>query len=256
MRLTVNFYLSLTACLVFVCSSVCAQTVSVAGGTFIMGNSDGEADERPEHTVAVSDFKMDSHEVTEAQYDSCVKSGRCSPAHYSDGRCSVWSNGSFRNVYVPSDRRDPALPVVCVTWFQARSYCQAYGKDLPTEAQWEYAALGGKRVKFSWGDQAPSDAYCVSASDMKPGKVCSRAANAAGLFDMTGNVWEWTGDFYSQDYYSYSESHDPKGASVGLYRVIRGGGWYSSALHLRVSDRNWFSPDFPEVSLGFRCSGK
>lgn len=233
--------------------SICSQSVTVGAGSFIMGDNKGESDEMPEHQVSISAFRMDSHEVTEAQYDSCVKSGKCTPAHYSDGKCGAWTNNGFKNVYVPADRRDPHFPVVCITWFQAKNYCQAYGKTLPSEAQWEYAATAGQKIRYSWGNFAPSSSTCAAATNHKPTKTCSKSVNAAGLYDMTGNVWEWTNDFYSPDYYSYSETENPRGPPVGLYRVIRGGGWYSGEALLRIQNRNWFSPDFSEVSLGFRC---
>ena len=239
--------------LLFYINIVYAQSVTVNGGTFSMGNESGDLDEKPVHSVTLSSFKIDKHEVTEAQYDSCVRSGKCSQAHYSDGRCGVWTPKSFQNVNVPADRRNPANPVVCVTWFQAQAFCQSHGKRLPREAQWEYAASTGKRSKYTWGDQSPTPSHCAAASEQKPDIVCSHASNAFGLSDMTGNVWEWTGDYYAKDYYSFSTLENPAGPDVGLYRVVRGGGWYSSAEQLRITNRNWFSPDFAEVSIGFRC---
>lgn len=254
MKSVVYFIVWIFYCLIFSVNSVTAQSVAVGGSVFSMGSESGDFDEKPVHSITLSPFKMDAHEVTEAQYDSCVQSGKCSQAHYSDGRCGVWTSNGFQNVNVPADRRNPARPVVCVTWFQAQAFCQARGEQLPREAQWEYAASAGKRFKYAWGDQSPAPSCCAMASNQKPDIVCSHAPNASGLSDMTGNVWEWTGDYYGKDYYSYSSLQNPTGPDVGLYRVVRGGGWYSSAEQLRITNRNWFSPDFAEVSVGFRCA--
>jgi formylglycine-generating enzyme required for sulfatase activity len=250
----VHSYIMCFVCsLIFFANNLTAQSVAINGGVFLMGSESGDVDEKPVHSVTLSPFKIDAHEVTEAQYDSCVLSGKCSQAHYSDGKCGVWTSNGFQNVNVPADRRHSARPVVCVTWFQAQAFCLAHGKQLPREAQWEYAASAGKHSKYSWGDQPPTQSYCAVTSNQKPDKVCSHASNASGLSDMTGNVWEWTGDYYGQDYYSFSSLQNPTGPDVGLYRVVRGGGWYSNAEQLRVTNRNWFSPDFAEVSVGFRC---
>jgi formylglycine-generating enzyme required for sulfatase activity len=88
----------------------------------------------------------------------------------------------------------------------------------------------------------------------RPEKAASFAPNPWGLFDMTGNVWQWTLDHYSPDYYSVSPQADPQGAEVGQYRVIRGGGWYSTPDQLTIRNRHWFEPNFGEVSIGFRCA--
>jgi formylglycine-generating enzyme required for sulfatase activity len=234
-------------------SSGFSQSVSISGGSFSMGRENGHDDEKPVHPVTLSPYEIDKAEITEAQYENCVKTGKCTPAHYDDGSCMVWIVNKFHYVKVPADRRDPENPVVCVTWFQAQEYCRAQGKRLPTEAQWEYAATGGNPYVYAWGNDAPSRKYCAQASGGKPDKVCSHGTYLNGLCDMTGNVWEWTSDNYSVDYYSYSPMVNPDGPIVGLYRVIRGGGWYSGAAHLVATNRFWFSPNFAEVSIGFRC---
>jgi formylglycine-generating enzyme required for sulfatase activity len=230
-----------------------AQMSSVPGGTFAMGSASGDADQSPVHNVTVSPFSIDKTEVTFGQYDSCVMEGKCAPAHYDDGACVIWTNEGFKNVRVPQGFRDARYPVVCVTWFQAQQYCGSRGKKLPTEAQWEYAALGGRTAIYAWGDSPPSSARCTQPQRMHPEKTGAFAPNPWGLYDMTGNVWEWTQDHYSPDYYGVSPQQDPPGADVGQYRSIRGGGWYSDGLQLRIQNRHWFEPNFGEVSVGFRC---
>ena len=226
------------------------QSVTVNGGTFVRGSAEGKDDEKPD-TVQVSTFSIMAKEVTAGQYQKCVESKKCSPAHYNDGQCLQWSGQTFRKVVVPKEHQSPDLPVVCVTWMQAREYCSSLGMKLPSEAQWEYAARAGSANRYSWGNAAPDARRCALS---RPQPVGSFAPNAAGLYDMTGNVWEWTADWYEKDYYSHSEITDPKGPDAGFYRVIRGGGWYSGAAELRSANRHWFSPNFAEVSVGFRCA--
>jgi formylglycine-generating enzyme required for sulfatase activity len=249
MQITVFFLLT-----VLFTSQLHSQYVSVSGGTFLMGNSENgaEEDEKPEHEVSLSPFKIGKYEVSVAQYDSCVRSGNCTPAHYDDGKCLVWSGNRFIKVTVPESYRTPDNPVVCVTWYQAVTYCKSKGMKLPSEAQWEYAARAGTSNRYSWGDSSPSSDKCAFS-----GKLENRGAynpNNWGLYDMTGNVWEWTMDFYDKQYYSMSQSHDPSGPDAGFYRVIRGGGFYIGPSQLRISNRHWFSPDFAELSIGFRCA--
>jgi len=230
-----------------------AQMVSMPGGTFIMGGDGGEEDERPAHRVTVAPFSIDKYEVSYGQYDSCVAAHACSPAHYDDGQCLMWTSDGISRVTIPHKYRSPQSPVVCVTWQQAREYCAYKGGSLPTEAQWEYAALAGRDVMYSWGNQAPDASRCTQPSNRCPVKSGTYPPNAAGLYDMTGNVWEWTYDRYQADYYAEGKRDNPTGPEVGRYRVIRGGGWYSTAAQLRIKNRQWFVPEYGEVSLGFRC---
>jgi formylglycine-generating enzyme required for sulfatase activity len=231
-----------------------AQMASIPGATFVMGSNSGEMDEKPERKVTVSPFKIDSFEVSFAQYDSCVKSGACSPPHYEDGRCLMWGSAGLAKVRVPPKYRSPRAPVVCVSWRQARQYCGYKKKRLPTEAEWERAALADRDGKYSWGNEPPSPSRCTAPSTRHPLPGKKFSPNGFGLYDMTGNVWEWTSDWYERDYYSYDENNDPKGPQVGRYKTIRGGGWYSTPSQLRIRNRQWFPPEYGEVSVGIRCA--
>ncbi len=218
-----------------------------------MGADGGQPNESPAHAVSLSQFLIDKTEVTWSQYDSCVRTGKCTPAHYDDGACVIWTQQGFKNVRVPHSLRNDRYPVVCVTWFQAQAYCLAHGRKLPTEAQWEYAALAGRQASYAWGNESPSALRCPQPPANCPEKAASFAPNPWGLYDMTGNVWEWTFDHYAPDFYAASPQMDPQGAEVGQYRAIRGGGWYSAGPQLRIKNRHWFEPNFGEVSIGFRC---
>lgn len=237
MQITVFFLLT-----VLFTSQLHSQYVSVSGGTFLMGNSENgaEEDEKPEHEVSLSPFKIGKYEVSVAQYDSCVRSGNCTPAHYDDGKCLVWSGNRFIKVTVPESYRSPDKPVVCVTWHQALAYCRYKGLKLPSEAQWEYAARAGSTNRYSWGDSSPSSDKCAFS-----GKLENRGAynpNNWGLYDMTGNVWEWTMDFYDKQYYSMSQSHDPSGPDAGFYRVIRGEGFTAVLPNFAFQTGTGFHP--------------
>lgn len=245
------------AVLVLSVLQVCiAQIVQMPAGTFAMGNPFGTLDEQPSRQVAVSAFSLYSHEVTEAEYDSCVAWGACSPAHYDDSTCRVWNGRAFVKVKVPSSARDPRNPVVCVTWRQAREYCRFRRMSLPSEIQWEYAARAGTSGRTPWGDGTPSAGQCVAGRKNGPQPVGSCQSNAWGIHDMLGNGWEWVNDWYDARAYSYEATEFPQGPEAGIYRVIRGGGWYSRYSDISVSNRHWFSPDYSEVSIGFRCAGK
>ena len=219
-----------------------------------MGSLGQDPDEQPAHPVTLNPYIIDKYEVSTEQYAQCVQQHKCTPAHYDDGACTIWDGKAFLRVTVPKALRSPKSPVVCVSWRQAQEYCLAQGKRLPTEAQWEHAAKGGRGNAYSWGDQTPSAATCTQAVNRAPKPCGSFTANGYGLFDMTGNVWEWTADRYQKDYYAVAESINPTGPPAGLYRVVRGGGWYSNAGQLRITNRHWFEPSYSEVSIGFRCA--
>ena len=224
----------------------------IPGGSFRMGSGNGGSDEQPVHLVTLSPYSLQTREVTEAAYDSCVRSGRCTPAHYDDSTCNAWNGRRFIRVRVPAAVRGERYPVVCVTWQQARAYCRANGMELPTEAQWEYAA----RAETSSRTGMQTVEGAVSERKEGPAASGSGTPNGWGLHDMLGNAWEWVNDYYDPAAYGFSAGNDPNGPDAGFYRVIRGGGWYSPRGSLSVTDRQWYSPGYSEVSIGFRCAGR
>ena len=204
--------------------------VFVEGGTFQMG-SNSESDEKPIHTVTVSSFYMDKTEVTQAEYRKVMGKN---PSHFSG--CDD-------------------CPVENVSWHDANEYAKKVGKRLPTEAEWEYAARGGNKSKgyrYSGSNGIDAVGWYYDNSGGKTHPVAQKQPNELGLYDMSGNVWEWCSDWYSDSYYRSSPKNDPQGPNSGSRRVLRGGCFGCSVNVCRVAYRSRSYPGNREVSCGFR----
>ena len=207
----------------------------VEGGTFQMGSNDSEADsdEKPVHSITVSSFYMGETEVTQA----------------------LWKAVMGGN---PSRFKGDDLPVEQVSWNDCQEFIEKLngltGKDfrLPTEAEWEYAARGGKKsngYKYAGSKTVDNVAWYDGNSGSKTHPVKTKQPNELGLYDMSGNVFEWCQDRYGS--YSSGSQTDPKGPSSGSYRMLRGGCWFYGAGYCRVSIRSIRVPDFSNDN-GFR----
>ena len=256
--------------------------VFIKGGCFDMGDTfgDGEDDEKPVHEVCVDDFYMGEHEVTVGEFRDFVnETGYKTEAESGDGcyyytgsewkidRDKYWDNPGFSQ----TDRS----PVTCVSWNDANKLIKWKKRNtglnhrLPTEAEWEYAARGGgKKVKFSgfsgeleiykygnfcddncdfnWKTKNQNDGYKYTAP------VGSFKPNGIGLYDMTGNVWEWVSDWFGE--YSKSPKDNPKGPASGKYKVLRGGSWTSKPRNLRATFRYRSPPALRNYDFGFRIA--
>ena len=254
--------------------------VCIPGGRFSRGLDDddhrceqlGQPPSRrpasqPAAEVTVSAFFMDETEVTVAAYRACVAAGDCK---------------AVRPLY--SDFFADAQPMTGVSWYEARAYCDARGKRLPTEAEWERAARGPAGWRTSFGNEPVSCEVAVirndegrscgvrkKGSDGEKGKVlpvASRPAGAYGLFDMMGNAEEWVADWWTESYEACGEAclgEDPEGPCGGggeacgklSFKVVRGGSWYWGASHATAHHRRRhfpfnLPPDYHH--FGFRCA--
>lgn len=223
--------------------------VHVPAGSFLMGSETGAADEKPVHRVTGSAIVLDRYEVTNARYQTCVRAGACVAPSL--------SSSNVRAHYFD----DPAFadyPVIFVSWKQAQAFCAFAGGRLPSEAEWERAAAGSDAPRtYPWGESPPDCSKanfsgCVGDTD----RVGRRSAGQSptGAFDMAGNVWEWTADWYDATYYRASPGQDPTGPSGGSLKVMRGGCWVSGASTLRTSCRKPSLPGSWAPNVGFRCA--
>ncbi|MCH9685937.1 MAG: formylglycine-generating enzyme family protein [Deltaproteobacteria bacterium] len=239
------------------------EMVTVPRGKFGMGcratdSIDCEDDALPVHKVRLPRFRIGRNEVTWDEYAGCVESGGCKAVDLA--RCYVWVEDEGFVLGAPLDARTVTAnrPVVCVTWLQARQYCEWRDQRLPTEAEWERAARGDDDRQFPWGDQAPScERANLHGCANGPRDVGSSNAGRSpyGLHDMAGNVWEWTHDWYDEGAYRrLGQRRRPGGPGWGEVKVVRGGSFYEEAHDLRASYRYGLSPDFGYGTVGLRCA--
>ena len=213
------------------------EFVWVEGGCFQMGDTwkEGDDDEKPVHEVCVDSFGMSRYEVTQGQWQKIMG-------------------------YNPSGSREgDNYPVERVSWVDTQDFiCKLNSHSgmpfrLPTEAEWEYAARsGGKKEKYAGGSDLDRLAWYEGNSGGSTHPVGTKEPNNLGLYDMSGNVWEWCSDWYGRNYYQQSPRNNPQGPSVGSFRVIRDGCWNGSSWLARSAHRDKFGPVYRLDNLGFR----
>ncbi len=258
--------------------------VRIEGGEFMMGTADGFPYEGPPHRVRLDSFWIDQTEVTNAKFADFVKatdytttaeqlgnSGVFLPANH---QWTLIDGADWKHPEGPDSNIDSRLdhPVVHVSWDDAAAYCDWAGKRLPTEAEYEYAARGGlENAEFAWGSELnPKDQFRANTwqgyfPDQDRGEdgfsgvapVKSFPPNGYGLYDITGNVWEWVQDWYDPNYYRVSPANNPSGPKEGTEKVQRGGSWLCSSNYCqgyRVASRMKTARDSGLNNLGFRCA--
>lgn len=238
-------------------------TIFVQGGTFTMGspNGTGDSDEHPEHNVTLSSFYISKYEITNTEYAAYMNAiganadGSVAGVEYLDMDDADIQISYSGGLFVVDAGKDN-FPVIEVSWYGAKAYCEYYGGRLPTEAEWEFAAKGGTSSNgytYSGSNTLGDVAWYTSNSGGATHSVGTKNANELGLHDMSGNVWEWCNDWYDNNYYSSSPGNDPQGPATGTYRVDRGGGWGGNASYCRVANRRGNSPTSTGNDLGFRA---
>lgn len=232
-------------------NSIGMELALIPGGEFLMGSPPGEADrgndEQQHHVRITQPFYMGTTEVTQGQWQAVMKT-------------TLWKYQMFV-------KEGSGYPATAVSWEDAVEFCRRLSAAesrtyrLPTEAGWEYACRAGSTTSYCFGDDATSlkdyawfDGNAWNVNEQYAHRVRQNRANAYGLFDMHGNVWEWCSDWYDADYYSKSPSSDPPGATTGSYRVLRGGGWRDAPRLCRSAFRLRYSPSYRDYDLGFRVS--
>ena len=212
-------------------SELLGKYVKISPGEYLMGSDTGSGDEKPRHKVAISrEFEMGETEITQAQWEAVTG-------------------------HNPSNFKGANLPVENVSWSDVQAFIKKVNEKskkylyrLSTEAEWEYACRAGSTGDYA-GDLDAMAWYRSNSSD-KTHPVGQKQANAWGLYDMHGNVYEWCSDWYGS--YVSAPVTDPSGAASGTYHVFRGGSWYYAANSCRSSLRYSGTPDFIGSYVGFR----
>ena len=247
--------------------------ITIPAGSFWMGCDPDHvggywcfADENPLHPVTLDAYTIDKYEVTNAQYADFLnavgnqKEGDGTWLNTDGLPVRIHQNGAWQ-----ADTGYADHPVVSVTWYGARAYCQWAAKRLPTEAEWEKAARGADDTRaYPWGDDPTSCAransysdeeYKACAEDTTPVGSYPAGASPYGALDMAGNVWEWVNDWHSSSYYSSSPASNPPGPASGTYKVMRGGAFGTAGLAVRASYRGEEDPSLIiYFGGGFRCA--
>jgi formylglycine-generating enzyme required for sulfatase activity len=221
--------------------------VHIPAATFTMGSSDlkSPANERPRHVESVKGFWMDRTEVTVGAYRACVTSKACAAPARTSTSCTY-------------DAGDPLLPMNCVHWREAETYCRVNDKRLPRETEWELAGRGPRGGRYPWRGPAAGCYYAATLVGETTSRSCTKGptrvgthpagASALGLMDMAGNVEEWTSDWYVEN---LAQGAAP---AAGASHVLRGGGWLSPPSAARMTARNWGSSVEAGPNVGFRCA--
>ena len=218
----------------FTVDGVSFKMIKVEGGTFQMGSENGYDSEKPVHSVTLSGYYIGETEVTRELWKAVMGSN-------------------------PSEFEGDNLPVEKVSWDDCQEFISKLNQKtgrrfaLPTEAQWEFASRGGNKsqgYEYSGSNNIDDVAWYLDNSSEQTHPVGTKMSNELGLYDMSGNVFEWCADWYGS--YSSSSQTDPVGPSTGSYRVLRGGSWYFNASYCRSTIRGSGNPGIRYDSCGFR----
>jgi formylglycine-generating enzyme required for sulfatase activity len=241
--------------------------IQVKGGTFKMGskNSDtsAELDEQKEHSVTLNTFEISKFEITVWEWKQFIKANKM--------KMPIKPSWGWQDNY----------PINGITWNEAIAYCnwlstkeklqpcyskkgpnfvcnfKANGYRLPTEAEWEFAAKGGtnsKGFRYSGSDKLEDVAWYKANSNGQPHTVGTKLPNELGIYDMSGNVWEWCWDWYNKDFYKLEKGDNPKGPEMGERRTVRGGSWDSKSNYVRPANRISTIPSKTHEFYGFRIA--
>ncbi len=221
----------------------------IPAGEFILGSNRGGFNEKPQHVSMLDTYWIDQHEVTYQDYMRFVEA----TGHREPGPPSRYAR-KFEAL------RGPNQPVTYVSWKDAAAYCQWKGKRLPKEKEWEKAMRGVDGRTWPWGEglegfpanfDGDADGYEVTA----PVGTFPKDKSIFGVYDGAGNVMEWVDDWYVEDVYSREVNPGQNRAKpVATYKTMRGGGYTSQGVDLRITNRSFMVPGFRDETIGFRCA--
>jgi formylglycine-generating enzyme required for sulfatase activity len=226
---------------------VTPEIILIPAGSFLMGCDQGQENERPVHRVWLDGFGIGKYPVTNREYNICVED-KAVPAP------PFWTEPMFAHL---------EQPVVGITWDEAMIYCkwlregQGQAFRLPTEAEWERAARGGREgALYPWGDEPPWERPYPGIHNETggPPRIGAGEPNGFGLYDMSEGVHEWCSDYYAYDYYRYAPEKNPQGSSSGQRRASRGGSWRHRIKFSRCAARSSLPPSFKYADYGFRIA--
>ncbi len=220
--------------------------VRIPPGWFQMGSGEGQEDERPVHRVWIDAFELAIYPVTRAEYAAFIDAA-------GHERPREWTRPELAS---------PDLPVVGVSWLDAVAYCDWQSRQtgramrLPTEAEWERAARGGRDgERYPWGDEIPDWIPNRARGPLRaPWAVTLGQPNAYGLFGISANVHEWCADWHAADAYASSPERNPSGPATGARRASRGGSWRHAVTISRTAARSKLAPEFRYTDYGFRVA--
>ncbi len=268
------------------------EMLRIPGGTFQMGSRAGDADEKPVHPVTLSPFYLARTETTFAQFQAFITATSYITDAESGEGSFIWDSLGWHKKEGVNWRHDERghlrsetrgavgpYPVLHVSWHDAAHYCNwlsrqsglqqiydfqadtvniifsANGYCLPTEAEWEYAAAAGKIQPYAGPGSLNILAWYSGNAGHRVHVTALRQANGNGLYDLTGNVWEWCQDWYDARFYEKSrDAADPSGPPNGQERTLRGGAWNNNRAHCRIANRSSRYADFRDGSVGFRVA--
>lgn len=225
--------------------------VLIPSGTFRMGSPSNEKDrktnEGPVHEVKLDSYLIAKYELTQEAWTKVMGT-------------SPWSGKNYT-------RDDPQCAATYISWDDCRNFCEKTGLQLPTEAQWERACRADTSTRFYWGDDLSEgeigeyawynkNTYYIGVGEEYAHRVGQKIPNGFGLYDMSGNVWEWCQDWYGENYYSNSPTSNPTGPNSGSDRVLRGGGWFSDARDCRSAHRSRYVPGNRPLGVRLAASFK
>ncbi len=239
------------------------EMVTVPAGSFEMGCNLAvdplcfAITDEDQHSVHLDEFQIDKYEVTFRRFQKCVDAEICLPPAIGGGM----NYDRFLN-----NEEVAKFPANGVTWEEANKFCKFEGRRLPTEAEWEKTARGIDGRIYPWGNEHPTCEVTVMDGSLAGELGCKtgntfdvgskhEGASPYGAMDMAGNLWEWVADWHDDEYYQVSPENNPKGPTTGIYKVARGGDFFSrKGYELRSSSRFFYEPSDYSIAVGFRCA--